>query len=734
MAAPVKITLRVRHKPKDTPTGVADTDDVVAGAVGVGGVGCGGRGPERGAVTKSDLPILAEAIKHGLVTGNQASLTVGNREHHRVRGIPELLLKTLRPDADAVLNGVNRHPPVDEPAAAVEREADLLLGRLGGPGLAGGGPGQKPGLHGDLEPVADGEDRTTPGDRVTQRGVEVLLEPEGEDASAGDIVAVREAAGKADEVGAFQGRRIGDQGVEVNNLGDRAGKGKSACQFTIAVGARGADDQGTRRGGPHGQAYGRNSGQPRLRAVSCPMPPVHPFRAVQYASAVSGSGADVSSLVAPPYDVLDAESKTALQARSDRNIVTIDLPHIPAKDLGPPEAYRAAALKLEEWLTDGTLVKRDHPAMFCYRETFEFNGATQRRTGMACTLDVRAFGPAKGGGILPHEQTFSGPKEDRLALMKATRCQLSPIFGLHQDESGAAATLMDRVCSARQPDVTATTADGTRHELWTIDDDATIAAYRDALSGEDIFIADGHHRYNTALNYLHALEKDGKVPPDHPARRCMFVLVSMSDAGLMIGPTHRVLGGMADYSFQAFVQQARGELLITALRPHGEDGLRSIGAAMEKGARKCGKNVLGLYDFASRCAYLATPVEPDPLAFDKRFAGMPHEWRTLDVALCQHLIVEKFCQPLARGTGKGKAKEPIKWAFPHSIDEVIDIGTGIERSSGGGKGFTPQLAVIVRPTPLESVRIISRENELMPQKSTFFYPKLATGLFLNPIG
>jgi hypothetical protein len=268
--------------------------------------------------------------------------------------------------------------------------------------------------------------------------------------------------------------------------------------------------------------------------------------------------------------------------------------------------------------------------------------------------------------------------------------------------------------------------------VWTIDDDATIAAYRSALEGEDVFIADGHHRYNTTMNYLRELEKAGKVAADHPARRCMFVLVSMSDAGLVIGPTHRVIGGMGGYSFHAFAEGVRGELFLTELPEQGEDGLRAIGAAMEKGAKKSGKNVLGLYDFASRRAYLATPVDPDPLAFDKRFAAMPHEWRTLDVALCQHLIIEKFCQPLAGG--KGKNAEPLKWAFPHSIGEVIDIGAGIELGSGGGKGFVPQLAVIVRPTPLESVRVISRANELMPQKSTFFYPKIATGLFLNPVG
>ena len=135
--------------------------------------------------------------------------------------------------------------------------------------------------------------------------------------------------------------------------------------------------------------------------------------------------------------------------------------------------------------------------------------------------------------------------------MTATRAQLSPIFGLHADENGDATGLTRQLMDASEPDMTGTTSDGVggvAHEVWTITDPGAIAAYAEALADEDVFIADGHHRYTTGLNYLAALEKAGTVPADHPARRCMMVLVSMSDPGLAIGPSHRVLGGMADYS------------------------------------------------------------------------------------------------------------------------------------------------------------------------------------------
>lgn len=456
------------------------------------------------------------------------------------------------------------------------------------------------------------------------------------------------------------------------------------------------------------------------------MPAVFPFRAVQYSKVPMQDGAaDVSGVVAPPYDVLDAQSKAALIARSAQNVVSIDLPHLPAKELGPPSAYEGAAEKFRGWLADGTMSRSKTPVMFAYRETFQYAGKRHQRTGMACTVETLPFGPRSGGGMLPHEETFSGPKEDRFALMKASKAQFSPIFGLHQDEKGTATALLHGIMSSRKADVVANTNEGfggpVLHELWIVSDQATIDAYAAALRGEDIFIADGHHRYTTALNYLKQLEAQGAVAADHPARRCMIVLVGMSDPGLVIGPTHRVLGGMSGWSWDAFKAAAAGKLEISDA---GSD-LYALERALSGASSATGRNALGLYDFTTRKCYVATTSQADPL--ESQFPQKPRAWRTLDVALCQYLVVEGICQPALNGG------QPVKWAFPHSIEEVQEIGAGLERGSGGGKGFSPQLGVIVRPTPLEDVRAVSRANELMPQKSTFFYPKLATGLFINEL-
>ncbi|MEM1329496.1 MAG: DUF1015 domain-containing protein [Planctomycetota bacterium] len=446
------------------------------------------------------------------------------------------------------------------------------------------------------------------------------------------------------------------------------------------------------------------------------MPAVFPFHAIQF----RGGTGDLSAVVAPPYDVLDQDAKDALIAKDRANVVGFDLPHVPPKTLGPDAAYKAAAESFRGKLADGTLTKRSTPAMFAYRQRFEFLGETYDRCGMACCIETQDFGPREGGGVLPHEQTFGGPKEDRKALMKSTGAQLSPIFGLHEDAGGSASALVRSVMESRAPDATADMGDGVSHELWTIEDEATIAEYASALAGEDVFIADGHHRYTTAINYLRDLESSGDVPADHPARRTMIVLVGMSDPGLAIGPTHRVLGGMSGYSIDAFETASQGYLELNPC----ENDPAIIEREIANRAANEERNVFGIIDFATGLCFTATPSELDPLADE--FGSKPEAWRRLDVAIIQHTIVEQICQPELNGG------EPITWAFPHSIPEVMEIARGKETGAGGGSGFA-QLGVVVRPTPLEAVREVSRAGEVMPQKSTFFYPKLATGLFMHDL-
>ena len=456
------------------------------------------------------------------------------------------------------------------------------------------------------------------------------------------------------------------------------------------------------------------------------MAQIHPIPAITYGYPPD---LDMLPVIAPPYDVLDETSKADLLARNDCNIVAVDLPHLPAKTVGPDATYAQAGQRYRAWLKDGTLKRRGKPALFAYRQSYTYHHHTYRRTGLFANVTIQPFGksPTGGGGIHPHEQTFSGPKEDRLKLMRATKAQLSPIFGLHSDPANKVGKLLAGVIERDACSFFGSTGnDGVLHEVWAIEDADDIAAFTAVLKDSDLFIADGHHRYNTALNYRAELIKangGNPLPANHPANYCLFVLIAMQDAGMIVLPTHRVLGGMKGFSIDALKRAGAGKIKIEAFK--GKD-LHALEAALPRH----GPHAMGLYDPAHPDAPLSimTTVDADPLK--ATHGGQSPAWRQLDVAILQHLLVEQLLEPAFCGGAKGSAaatpgSQPVgvQWKFPHTLEAARDIAHH--------DGY--QLAVIVQATPLESVRLVSEAGELMPQKSTFFYPKLATGLVINPL-
>ena len=443
------------------------------------------------------------------------------------------------------------------------------------------------------------------------------------------------------------------------------------------------------------------------------MAQIRPIPAIHYGADV---GRDLSTLIAPPYDVLDAAAKGELLGRDGRNIVAVDLPHLPAKTVGPDAVYAQAGDTFRAWLAQGVLTRRRSPALFAYQQTYQVDGRSYRRQGLMANLTIQPLGregavPGQGG-IYPHEQTFSEPKEDRLKLMHATAAQLSPIFGLYDDCPGGELPLGPIIAGGEPTFYGTTEHDQALHEIWAIDDPGQIERLAGALAGVDVFIADGHHRYNTALMYRQGLiDAQGPLPADHPAQCCLFVLVSMGDPGMIVLPTHRVLGGMPSFTFERFVQAAQGRLRI---EPFAGTDL----AALERRLASAGPHAVGLYDPANPASPLAvaTTVEADPLA--QAHPDRSAAWRNLDVAIVQYLLVEQICEPAFCGAGKG-----VTWRFPHTLAEL--------REATAGRNH--QLGVVMQATPLASIRLICRANELMPQKSTFFYPKLATGMVVSPV-
>jgi uncharacterized protein (DUF1015 family) len=282
--------------------------------------------------------------------------------------------------------------------------------------------------------------------------------------------------------------------------------------------------------------------------------------------------------------------------------------------------------------------------------------------------------------------------------------------------------LLSGVIESTKPTARGTTpTDGVLHEVWAVDQPAAISKLTAPLSGRDIFIADGHHRYTTALNYRQKLLDSGKpLPADHPANFCLFVLIAMQDPGMIVLPTHRVLGGMAGFSLDAFAKASAGRLALEPFPIAGKSVTVADLARLEAALPKAGpaKHAIGVYvpSETARPLWIATTTHADPLKASH--AGQSEAWRQLDVAVVQHLYVEGVCQPSFARPG-----EAIAWKFPHTLEEF--------KAASEAAGC--QMGLLLQATPLDSVRKVSEAGELMPQKSTFFYPKLATGLVINPL-
>ncbi len=413
------------------------------------------------------------------------------------------------------------------------------------------------------------------------------------------------------------------------------------------------------------------------------MPEVRPFRALRYD--FNRFHGNVSSLIAPPYDVLDQEDKDRLLARNPYNIVAVDLPHIPPKDEGPAQAYLDAQFTLGVWTAEGTIVREEKPALYAYDQTFEHEGKKHTRHQFIAAVRLHDFSE---GIVLPHERTFGGPKKDRLALTKETRCNISPVFGLYTDPDNQVGKALWR--ATQQPPDAFGNLEGVENRLWVLTDKSILETVAAAMQPKKIFIADGHHRYTTALNYRdHLAQMHGGLAPDHPANFVMLVLASMDDPGCIILGYGRVL-----------VDEA---LDAAALMKAWSQGVAETDASDAN---------LTLYDGPSGTTLhlkFTNRSILDQLAADRKPA-----WRKLDIAYLHRYLIDKL------------AAERLGHAPEIQYVKSQDMARRIAEERSG-------VALLPRPVPMEQLRAVSEADELMPQKSTYFYPKLATGLTIYPL-
>jgi uncharacterized protein (DUF1015 family) len=433
------------------------------------------------------------------------------------------------------------------------------------------------------------------------------------------------------------------------------------------------------------------------------MPDIRPFAAIRY---TRRPHLPLSKLIAPPYDVLDDAQKAALQADHANNIVTIDLPFIPPKTVGPDGVYAMANTTLKAWLSAGILVQDRRPAIYPYTQVFDQHGKTFHRRGFIALVKLSPFGE---GHVVPHEKTHAGPIEDRLKLMHATGMQLSPIFGLFNDDRSEITHLLYQNLGRPQADAT---QGGVRNQLWSVIDSDVENEVIKRMGTKPVFIADGHHRYTTALAYQKQIqERNGApLPVNHPANWCMFVLVGMRDDGLLILPTHRLIGGLTSFDPALFKDAIIADFEMKEV-PVTPAQLPDVATTIAAGS----PHTFALYDGKSRSTYILTLKNEHIL--EKLASDHSEAWQRLDVAILQRYLLEQILAPRFAG---GK-----ELSLGYTADAAA-IGAQVD-------GSTYQLALLLRPTPLPALEDLSKNNEVMPQKSTYFFPKLATGMVLNPL-
>jgi uncharacterized protein (DUF1015 family) len=403
-----------------------------------------------------------------------------------------------------------------------------------------------------------------------------------------------------------------------------------------------------------------------------------------------GAVAALGDVVAPPYDVIDADLRRELVGRSPFNVVEMDLP----EPDGEGDRYEHAAKTLEEWSLQDVLSQDREPSVWALIQDYVGpDGAARTRRGLLVRVRVTDYGP---GMVRPHERTQPGPKEDRLRLTRATRHNLSPIFSLH----AGSAWLHVEAATTAEPWGEATDADGTVHRAWRITDPEVHAAVTAELADAELLIADGHHRYETARIYADEIGGEG------PHRYTLMCLVSLDDPGLTVFATHRLLSGLAGDSDKqeglATVLREKfviEEVPVDKLDPAGEEGIGAFGyvdSHLRKGFR----------------LWLKDDVDLEVL-----LPGRSAAYRELDAAILEKVVLEGA---LGMTPEDVEAKRGIGYA--KSADEAVAA-----LDSGYDAAF------LLRPTPIEQVRAVADAGETMPPKSTYFFPKLLTGIVFNPL-
>ena len=422
------------------------------------------------------------------------------------------------------------------------------------------------------------------------------------------------------------------------------------------------------------------------------MATVRPFQGIFY----DPHRVDLGRVVAPPYDVITPADQQRYYRQDPHNVVRLIAGEVRPTDTPEDNKYLRAAGFFNAWLNEGTVRRDSKPAMHVYRHEFvdPLSGARKSRLGILAVIELEPF----GSGVLPHERTHARAKADRLSLTRAVQANLSPVFALYDDAHSSIPQILTPVLSSA-PRLSLTDENGDRHTVWSVTEHQRLHNLAEVFAGSRLYIADGHHRYETALNFRNKMRiEHPEAPADAGFNFVLMLLVDVRDPGLMILPTHRLLHGLEGFDAHRLVDRLRARYQVTL-----RDGRQSLLAAMQTPFADHRIGVVLPGKFAT--VDIARKPATDPIS-------------ELDVSLLHTEILE---QELSLGESMLEQERFVSYSR--------DLDTVLERVEQG----SAQAALLLRPPAVNDVVAVARAGQVMPQKSTYFYPKPASGIVFNPV-
>lgn len=423
-----------------------------------------------------------------------------------------------------------------------------------------------------------------------------------------------------------------------------------------------------------------------------------PFRGVRYNPAKVA----LDKVVTPPYDVIDASAQAAYYDLDPHNVIRLELGLKYDTDSDQENRYTRSRDFFQQWLQAEILKHDELPALYLYEQEFEVRGEKKIRTGFLSGVQVEEYSK---GVVLPHEETLPKHKADRLELLRTAQANFSPIFGLYADANHEIDAILAEAKGNRPPDGQVMEPAGVINRLWAVMDQVAIAKVVQLMQGRQIFIADGHHRYETSLNYAKEMVELG-----HPELNyIMMALVNLYDPGLVVFPTHRLVRNLPNFDLEQLLTGLSHNFYVESLP--AETSLDAFIAAMEDSGQAV--QTFGLYAPGQR--YFIFKVK-HPEQLDEMVAGHSSAWCNLDVSILHTLVLDKLL-----GIGSQQRADESNLTYTRDEEEAL-------KSVDSG---AYQLAFFMNATKVEEVTEVAIGGEKMPQKSTFFYPKIVTGMVIN---